>query len=373
VGTTTLFLSAGDPSGDNAASRLIGALKETVPQLSVFGLGGERLKRLGQEQLISGADLAVLGFWEVAKRYPFFRKLFHRCVNEIRRRRPTAVILVDYPGFNLRLAKEIKPLGIPIVYYISPQVWAWGKRRVEAIKKHVDLMLVILPFEEAFYRQRGIKVHFVGHYLLEEIPKEYLSSPIPANETISLSLLPGSRPQEIERMLPFMLESARQFNRLYGAKAIVAGIKDFFDYEKYLDRYISNNITISFEDSRKTIYESSLVLTASGTATMEAAIIGRPMVVVYKTGLITYRIARRLIQLDNIALVNLVLGEKVVPELIQRRMKPEYIVPELRKYREDKQYWQQVKTRLDTMPDLLGGTGASKRAARLIAEHIGCF
>ena len=216
---TTLFLSVGDPSGDNAASRLAVAMKGFTPQLKVFGLGGERLKRLGQEQLVDGAQLAVLGFWEVAKRYLFFRKLFHRCIDEIKRRRPAAVILVDYPGFNLRLAKKVKPLGIPIIYYISPQVWAWQKRRVDEIRRLVDLMLVILPFEEEFYRQSSINVHFVGHYLMEDIPDEYTGSAIPTSDT--LCLLPGSRPQEIERMLPPMLQTARRYNRMYKNKAVV--------------------------------------------------------------------------------------------------------------------------------------------------------
>jgi len=316
--------------------------------------------------LAEGNELAILGFWEVAQRGRFFRKLFFRCVEEIKSRRPAAIILVDYPGFNLRLARKIRSLGIPIIYYISPQVWAWRKRRVEEIKRLVDLMLVILPFEEEFYRQSSVAVHFVGHYLLEDIPRDYIGTPMPIDAP--LALLPGSRPQEIERMLPPMLQTARRFNHLYGGRAVVAGMKDCFNYDKYLSEYVSDNITVSFEDSHKIIYESSLVLTASGTATLETAIIGRPMVVIYKTGFVTYQIARRLIKLDKIALVNLVLGEKVVPELIQHRVKPEYIVPELTKYREDGRYLQHVKTKLGRVPELLGGTGASERAARLIAK-----
>jgi len=367
---TTLFLSAGDPSGDNAASRLVKALRKLFPQLNVVGLGGEKLKELGQHQLAEGSDLAILGFWEVAKRYTFFRRLFNQCFEEIKHRRPIAVILVDYPGFNLRLARKIKKLGIPIIYYISPQVWAWGKRRVSEIKHLIDLMLVILPFEEEFFHRNGVSAHFIGHYLLEDIPNNYIRSPIPINGT--LSLLPGSRPQEIERMLPPMLQNANRFNRIRGTKAVVAGIKGRFDYNKLLNKYASENIIVSFDDSHKIIYESSLVLTASGTATLETAIIGRPMVVVYRTELLSYLIAHRLIKLDKIALANLVLGEKVVPELIQNRVKPEYILPELVKYHEDEQYMQRVKTRLDQVPELLGGTGASERAARMIAEHLRC-
>jgi lipid-A-disaccharide synthase len=227
---------------------------------------------------------------------------------------------------------------------------------------------VILPFEVEFYLQYGVDAQFVGHYLLEDIPAEYIRSSIPINGTTCL--LPGSRPQEIERILPSMLETARLFNLRFGTKAIVAGIRGRFDYEKMIAGYSSEDILLSFEDSRKIIYESDLVISASGTATLETAIIGRPMVVVYKTGFLTYQIAKRLIKLDKIALVNLVLGEKVVPELIQSRAVPEYILPELTKYRHERQYAQRVKAKLDTVTGLLGETGASERAARLIAEHF---
>jgi lipid-A-disaccharide synthase len=365
---TTFFLSAGDLSGDNAASRLMRALKSHFPKLEFFGLGGEKLKQLGQDQLADGDELAVLGFWEVAKRYGFFSRLLYRCVDEITRRRPAAAIFVDYPGFNLRLARRIKPLGIPVIYYISPQVWAWGQSRVSDIKRFVDLLLVILPFEKDFFRGHGIDAHFVGHYLLEDIPREYIRSPLPIDGP--LCLLPGSRPQEMERILPPMLQTARQFNRRYGTKGTIAGIKGRFDYERVIGECVSDDISLSYKDSRQIIFESSLVLTASGTATLEAAIIGRPMVVVYKTGLLTYQIARRLIKLDKIALVNLVLGEKVVPELVQHQVKPKQILSELNTFHNDHQYMQGVKAKLDTVADLLGGPGASERTAELIYEHV---
>jgi len=186
-----LFISAGDPSGDNATARVIEALQKQHPGLKFFGLGGPRLKVLGQEQLADSSDLAVLGFWEVARRYFFFRRLFHRCVEAIREFRPLAVVLVDYPGFNLRLAREVKRLGIPVIYYISPQVWAWGRKRLRRIRESVDKMLVILPFEEVFYEEHGIDCEFVDHYLLEDIPGDYIASDPPGNR--QLALLPGSR------------------------------------------------------------------------------------------------------------------------------------------------------------------------------------
>ncbi|RKX28332.1 MAG: lipid-A-disaccharide synthase, partial [Candidatus Zixiibacteriota bacterium] len=254
-----IFLSAGDPSGDNAAARLINSMREHDSKLSLFGLGHSRLAELGQMQLAEGNQLAVLGFWEVARHWRFFRRLMLKCVDEIKRRRPNAIVLVDYPGFNLRLAKRVKKLGIPIIYYISPQVWAWGHRRVAEIRELVDLMLVILPFEEDFYCNSGVNARFVGHYLLEDIPSEYISSSPPL--TGRLCLLPGSRPQEVHRMLPSMLVAARQFNRKYNTEAVVAGLSGIFDYEKIIAPYMADRISVEYDNPRQCIFDSNIVLT----------------------------------------------------------------------------------------------------------------
>jgi len=363
-----LFISAGDPSGDNATSRMIDSLKEKRPGLKLYGLGGKRLAALGQEQLADPSGLAVLGFWEVARRIMYFRRLLRRCVAEIENRRPRAVLLVDYPGFNLRLARRIRQLGIPTIYYISPQVWAWGKGRLRQIRDYVDQMLVILPFEESFYREHGVPCKFVGHYLLEDIPSDYIGSPLPFNGR--LALLPGSRRQEIERMLPAMLEAAAVLNRKHGCMSVVAGIKNVYDYDAVCKSYSGKGVEVSYDDPRKTIYESELVLTASGTATLETGIIGRPMVVVYKTGFLTYRIARRLVKLDSIALVNLVLGEKVVPELIQSRATGESMAAALERHLIDDSYRDKTLTELNRIPSLLGGWGATERTVEALAEYL---
>jgi len=318
----------------------------------------------GQEQIVDGSRLAVMGFWEVIKRYGFFRKLFHQCLDEIKKRKPCGVVLIDYPGFNLRIAKEVKKLGIPVIYYISPQVWAWGHKRVEMIKACVDKMIVILPFEKEFYRNHGLDCEFVGHYLLEDIPAEYISSAIPNSEQIAI--LPGSRPQEIKRLLPPMLEAVVRFNKEFGTIGVIAGVKGVIDYDSILKFYGNESISIDYEDSRKVLYDSSLVLTKSGTATLESAIIGRPMVVAYKTGFINYLIAKNLIKLDKIALVNLVPGKKVVPELIQSSANADSFYSELCKYRQSAEYLALVKDELDKVPALLGGRGASDKTAEII-------
>ncbi|MCD6249498.1 MAG: lipid-A-disaccharide synthase [candidate division Zixibacteria bacterium] len=363
-----LFISAGDPSGDTACARMIDSLREQKPDMSFFGLGGHRLAERGQDQLADPADLAVLGFWEVAKRFFYFRHLMQRCVAEIEQRHPKAVLLVDYPGFNLRLAKRIKQLGIPIIYYISPQVWAWGKRRLGQIRKYIDQMLVILPFEEKFYRDHGVTCKFVGHYLLEDIPADYISSPVPDRKQIAL--LPGSRSQEIERMLPVMLDAAARLNREYGCQSKVAALSGVFDYESVCAAYSGSGVEVIYDDPRKTVFESELVLTASGTATLETGIIGRPMVVVYKTGSLTYQIAKRLVKLDKIALVNLVLGKKVVPELIQSEATGEKMATELSRYWSDRDFCERTEAELKRVPSLLGGTSASQRVAEVLAEYL---
>jgi len=363
-----LFVSAGDPSGDIAVGRVLASLRETKPHLRLFGLGGSRLRQQGQEQLAEPSKLAVLGFWEVARKYLFFRRLFDVCVREIERRRPHAVVLVDYPGFNLRLAGRIRPLGIPIIYYISPQVWAWGGGRVRQIRDYVDRMLVILPFEEEFYRQNGVACRFVGHYLLEDIPAAYIASTPPGHKQVAL--LPGSRRQEIVRMLPPMLEAAVRLNRDHGVTSVVAAVSGAFDYDSICWKYERDGVKVVYDDARRVMYESDLVLASSGTATLEAAIIGRPMVVVYKTGLISYAIARRLVRLKQIGLVNLVLGEKVVPELIQGRATGRRMASELERYLSDLDYCASVTAALARVPARLGGRGASGRAAETIGEYL---
>lgn len=363
-----LFLSAGDPSGDNATARLVSELRQLRPGVRLLGLGGPKLKSLGQEQLAESADLAVLGFWEVAKRFWFFRALMQRCVDEITARRPACVMMVDYPGFNLRLARRIRHLGIPIIYYISPQLWAWGKGRLEQVRELIDLMIVILPFEQSFYRDHAIRAEFVGHYLLEDIPAEFIGSPLPGRRQIAL--LPGSRPQEIDRMLPSMLEAARRCHQQLGSTAVVAGLRNGYDYERHVRPYGNDGITVTYDAARRVLHESDLALTASGTATLETAIIGRPMVVVYKTGSLTYQIARRLVTIDKIALVNLVLGAKLVPELIQYEVTPGRMADELTRSWRDAEYAGRVRERLLQVPALLGGLGASRRAAELVGRYL---
>jgi len=363
-----LFISAGDLSGDNAMARVLAELGSRKPGLRTFGLGGEKLKGLGQEQLADGKEIAVIGFWEVAKKIRYFSRLMDQCAKEIERRKPNCIVLVDYPGFNLRLARKVRHLKIPIVYYISPQVWAWGGKRVGEIRELVDQMLVILPFEEKFYRNTGVQAEFVGHYLLEDIPAEFIQSPLP--KTGQIALLPGSRPQEIERMLDPICKAAAAFNQKHNTRAVLAGIRGRYDYDAAVKPYAASGISVSFDDSRRIVYESDWAVTASGTATLEVGIIGRPMVIVYRTGFLTYHIARRLLKIDTIGLVNLVLGEKVVPELIQHEVSASRILAEMERLYIDSSMTNRMVEQLHRIPDRLAAPSGSRRAAEIIESYL---
>ena len=368
--TIDIFVSAGDPSGDIAGGHLLKQLIEINNNCRFFGLGGRRMAALGQEQFVPGDKLAVIGFWEVAKKFSFFKNLLENTVREITVRRPKAIILIDYPGFNLRLAKKIKALNIPIIYYISPQIWAWGGKRIKLIKKLVDLMLVILPFEKDIYDRVGLKNKFVGHYLLDDIPPEYIKAPYNIESDL-ISLLPGSRPQEIEKMLPVLLDTARLLQKEKKWRFAVAAIEGNFDYQKYLNN-IDFPIEIQKGKTRELIAQSRLVITSSGTATLETGIIGRPMIVIYKTGTITYLIARSVVKLDMIALINISAGKKIVPELIQSFASPANIADETQKILDNPQAALNIVSQLNQVTDNLGGSGVAKRAAQAVWEFIKC-
>jgi lipid-A-disaccharide synthase len=367
---TAIFISAGDPSGDIAGSLLIKQLRLNSSELQISGLGGRRMKELGQEQLASGDQLAVLGFWEVAKKYYFFKRLMDNAISLIEREQPKAIVFIDYPGFNLRLAKRVRSFGIPIIYYISPQIWAWGGGRIKEIAQNIDLMLLILPFEAEIYERAGIRNQFVGHYLLDDIDAHLVKSPYNINSNL-ISLLPGSRPQEVERMLPVMLKTTELLAVQGKWRFVVAAMEGNIDYDRYMKKFKSS-VDIVVEKTRELIAQSKLVITSSGTATLETGIIGRPMIVIYKTGWITYAIAKNLVKLDKIALINIAGGKKIVPELIQSSANPKNIAKEALQFLENAELSRKTTLELNSVTDRLGTCGASKLAADAIWEFIKC-
>lgn len=356
-----IAIVAGEISGDIQAGRLVKELKRIVPDLYIWGIGGPKMREQGVELISDITDLAVVGFWEVLKDYRRIRRVFYKILEQINTRYPDAVVLVDYPGFNLRLAEKISSLRIPIIYYISPQVWAWGKGRVKKIKELVTKMIVIFPFEKEFYQKEGVPVEFVGHPIIDilaersskrdEFRKELGIQP--AERLIGI--LPGSREQEVRRHLPIFLEASKMIrNARFVIGAAFSGID-------------GKGIPVFVGRAYDIMEASDLILTSSGTATLETACFGTPMVVIYKLNWLTYIFIRRMIKIPNIAMVNVISGKRVVPELIQSMANPRNIAREAERILKDPQ---SVRQELAKVREKLGSPGAVQRAARIICEHI---
>jgi len=371
----SIFISAGDPSADFPGRNLIDELRRVCPGIDVFGLGGPLMQAAGLAPLAEHRQLAIMGFWEVAPRLFFFRGLLHRAAAAIAERRPRAIILIDYPGFNLRLAKRVRHLGIPIIYYVSPQVWAWGKRRLRTIKDNVNLMLVIFPFEETFYREHGVAARFTGHPIVDRFgsfpDKAACRAKVGVDETTRLiALLPGSRIQEVKRMLPVMVEAAQIMKRkMRGAAFVIAGVADIERgfYENIIGR---EDLAVSFGMTPEIIRGADLVITSSGTATIETAYFATPMVVIYKTGFVTYQIAKRLIALDVIGMVNIIAGKKVVPELIQAQANGPEIARQAMAILDDPERYARMMADLRDVRDKLGAGDAARQAVAAIMETV---
>ncbi len=378
-----ILIIAGEASGDLHASNLLLELKKQYPGLYAFGLGGEKLKNAGAEIMTDLTKLAVVGFFEILKNYWKFRRIFYDVLKKTDAVRPDAAILVDYPGFNLKLAAELKKRNIKIVYFISPQVWAWGKKRVDFIRSHIDLMLVLFKFEEILYgghAEGGFKVRFVGHPLLDAIKptksaQELLDEFGLRRTGRTIALLPGSRMKEVTQLLPVMLKSAQIiFRKEPQAQFLICRaptiprqiVKDLIDAASidFPYKVMENETTNGLE-------ASDFAIVASGTATLETAILNKPMVIVYKTSLLTWLLARLLIKIPYIGLVNVVAGEKIVPELVQFDATPRKIASTVLAILGDKQKMEKINAELYALKNTLGIPGACRRASEEISKFLG--
>ncbi|RMF58335.1 MAG: lipid-A-disaccharide synthase [Calditrichaeota bacterium] len=369
------FLIAGEVSGDRHGADLIKELRKLYPEARFKGIGGDKLKAAGMELLYHNSRLAFLGITEVVKHLPFIRRVM-KDVKEELRKGVDAVILIDYPGFNLKIAPYAKKLGIPVIYYICPQLWAWGEKRVEKIRRYVDLPLVIFKFEELFYAQHGIEAEFVGHPLTEQIHitvgKEafFRKHQLPIEKPL-VGLFPGSREMEIRKILPVMLQAVEMYQKKQDI-TIAIGAASHIPTSLYQE-FLSGNSDvplISGDEVHALMKYSHVGLVSSGTATLEMGYLQTPMVVLYSVSPITYWIGKRLVKIDTIALANIVIGEKVVPELIQGAMTAEKVLFELERYFQNPTYYNSVKERLSDIQKELGPPGAASRAAARIASFL---
>ena len=362
------FMIAGEASGDLHGSNLVRGIKQLDKGCTVQCWGGEEMAFAGALVLKHYRELAFMGFVEVVKNLPAILRKLKQCKADILAYKPDVLVLIDYPGFNLRIAKWAKEQGIRVVYYISPQVWAWKAGRVETIRKVVDLMLVILPFEEAFYRQRDYKVTYVGHPLTEVVDAfREEGKLVPLSDKPIVAVLPGSRKQEVATKLPIMLTAADQFPEYQFIVAKAPSLNDAF-YAPFLEGRA--NIAAVRGQTYALLSQAEAALVTSGTATLETALFRVPQVVCYKGSPISYAIAKRLVKIKYISLVNLIMDRPVVKELIQGALTPQSVKEELSRLLDDK-VRNKMKADYDALYDLLKkGGSASQQAAMAIMAHV---
>ena len=376
----TILIVAGETSGDQHASNLVKALKELDPNLSFFGLGGPKLREQGVSLLFNLVELAVVGIWEVIKHYGKFKKIFIALLREIDAKKPDAAILIDYPGFNLKLVRELKKRNIPVIYYISPQLWAWGKERINIIKKNVALMIVFFKFEEEMYRKADVPVFWCGHPLLENCvppePKEqFLSSLGFDAKKITIALLPGSREKEVMILLPIMLKAAEIIRSNFKEKIqFIIFRSSSVKNELFADACARADIQPAIVTDRvsQDLVSADFALVASGTATLDTAIAGVPMLILYKTSLLTWLFGTMVIKIPYIGLVNVVRGKKFIEEFIQFDAKPEKIALYAIKIIQNPSLSSAIKKELVFIIKSLGEKGASRRAAERITGFLSC-
>jgi lipid-A-disaccharide synthase len=395
---STIFISAGEASGEHYGALLTEALKRQLTQpAQFFGMGGTRMEAAGLERVVRSEDVAVMGLTEIVRHLPRIYGEYRKLKRAIRERRPDVAVLIDFPEIHFRLAREFHRLGVPVIFFVSPQLWAWKKHRIRLVQRYIRRMLVIFPFEEQFYRENGVEAEFVGHPLAE------LPLPTVSREQFALEnrldpartwigLLPGSRPREIRDHLPEMLEAAWRLaldtpqaahpSEAYeflvplaptldaAQRAEVAQLAE--DYGGGLDVRLVN-------DARAALFHARASVVASGTATVEAALIGNPFVVIYRVSAVTFAIAKRVVKVADVAMVNLIAGKRVVPELIQEDFKAANIVQQIKRLLLDGTARQSMMKELAAVRDALkkrtveGGRetpGAIERVAEIVIEEM---
>jgi lipid-A-disaccharide synthase len=370
-----LLLSCGEPSGDLYGAELVRRLRESVPDLDVFGLGGDRLRAEGSRLTAHVRELAVVGLLEVVSHLPRLRRVYRALLDEADAARPDLAVLIDYPDFNLRLARQLQKRGIRVYYYVSPQVWAWRRGRLRGMRETVSRMLVIFPFEEAVYREAGIPVTFVGHPLVD------LVRPAPDRDAFLrgcgldparpvVAVLPGSRPKEIAHNLEALAGAVDLLRERKPELQFLVALAPSIDAAPLKRAFARSGARLVQDAAHSVLGAATLALVASGTATVEAALLGVPMVVVYRISRLSYRLGRPFVSVPHFAMVNLIAGRAVVPELMQSDFTPERVAAAAARLLEDPERREAMRRDLAEVRHRLGDPGASSRAAALVAEAL---
>ena len=373
----SLMVIAGEASGDLHAGNLCRRLLQLHPGVKLYGMGGTRMESAGVELVNRIGRTAVVGFWEVFKDIGRYRKIFHHLVNVMEERRPDAVVLIDYPGFNIRFARQAHSLGIRVIYYISPQVWAWGRRRIKKLERLVDKMVVIFEFEKKFYQPYNLDVEFVGHPLVDTLgtvlSKEEARKHLGLNQGTVIGLLPGSRRSELERLLPVMLKTGLRIQNQLGEVTFVLPLASPLLRQLVLEYLEASPLPVKlFEGKAQTVLAASdLAIVASGTATLDAAAFLTPMIIIYKINFFSWLLIRFLIKIPYIGLVNVISGSKIVPEYIQFKARPGLIAKRAVTILAHPDVREGMISRLHSVRESLGKPGASLRAARAVLAATG--
>lgn len=364
------YIIAGEASGDLHGSNLIKELKLVDSNAIFQGWGGELMQQQGMQLEKHYKDLAFMGFLEVVKNLGTIIKNFSIVKEDILHFKPDVVILIDYPGFNLRLAKWLKQQPYKVFYYISPQLWAWKESRVKQVKQYVDKMFCILPFEKEFYAKHQIEIDFVGHPLLDALANYddehnfIKQNNLDVNKKI-IALLPGSRKQEISKTLPILLNTVAPLTQY---QFIIAGL-DYLEIDYYKNFNLPNNCLVVLNQTYSLLRHADAAIVTSGTATLETALFNVPQVVGYKGSWLSYQIGKRLVKVPFISLVNLVMGKKVVTELIQNDFSEENLLKELQQLLEENNR-KEMLLKYEELREKLGGRGASKRTATMMYQYL---
>jgi lipid-A-disaccharide synthase len=374
----TVMIVTGETSGELYGALLAVSLKKRLPAIRIIGIGGERMKEAGVE-LFSGIASAF-GIAEAVSSLRAIRKTFKSAKEAIIRHKPRVIVLIDYPDFNLRLAREARKNSIKILYYVSPQVWAWRKRRVKKITSLVDKMAVVLPFEERIYRDAGLDCEFVGHPVFDEIKglekdKNVIKMELGLRKDVPLfSLLPGSRPHELDRLLPVILDVVKEFKKKFRDFQFCVPFAPNTDIQKYshvIDMLKHEGVVVNKGRSLKTLAASDFAVITSGTASLQAVLLGIPIVVMYKLFPLTYWVGRLLVKVRYISLVNIISGREVVKELLQKDVTSQNIINETCKIIQDQRYKEVMLKAYENVWQLFSGKKASERVSEMVEEMAG--
>lgn len=367
-----LMIIAGEESGDLVGAALIKEMKKMNPELIIYGIGGEKMKAEGMNLLYHINRMAFLGFTEVVKHIPFIKKVQKELVSVSEEKEIKTVVLIDYPGFNLDVAEKFKKIGMRLIYYVSPQLWAWGSDRMQKIKRLVDKMMVVFPFEENLYKSNNVNVEFVGHPLVERIndynflSRDELNNKFGLGSTKNILLLmPGSRKHEVTKIFPPMIVAAQNLAKEFNLQVITACSSNI-DEKVFYELSGSNNIIVVKGFTYDLMKHAKFGIIKSGTSTLEAGYFALPMIIVYRTSFITYQIMKNLIRVNKIGMANILLDEEVVPELIQHDASEERIFEAGRKILNNENLYSLIREKLSGIKDRLGEAGASARAAKII-------